>query len=106
MENGIVENEICPVFSSLAVGHLTPNSAEVEAYSWEPWAQFCADVTAGRRIVSPWCERQLSLLMELGHPHDWPEASFELLPTAAQRLATLKPDDVVLDKSSLARVLR
>jgi isopentenyl-diphosphate Delta-isomerase len=83
MTNGVIEHEICPVFS--AVSHETPQAllTEVNAVQWQPWAEFRDAVVAGRRQVSPWCADQVQKLSRLAaHPRDiigdWDE-----LPPAA-----------------------
>lgn len=64
MDDGTVENEICPVYLGLcsSPGGLAPDPAEVDDHAWEPWADFRADVLAGRREVSPWCVEQVAAL--------------------------------------------
>ncbi|MFD0632643.1 isopentenyl-diphosphate Delta-isomerase [Catenulispora yoronensis] len=66
MPNGIVENEVCPVFrASVPVGTVpAPAAEEVAEYRWTPWADFCADVLSGRFDVSPWCRLQVEQLAE------------------------------------------
>jgi isopentenyl-diphosphate delta-isomerase len=60
MGNGVVENELCPVFVARTTGpaHLDPE--EVETAEWVPWATFRDDVREGRREVSPWCVTQVT----------------------------------------------
>ena len=62
MDNGVVENEICPVFTAVTDDEPTPDPAEVAAVAWVPWPTFRADVLAGRRAVSPWCADQVRQL--------------------------------------------
>ena len=61
MDDGTVENEICPVY--VATCHtpetLAPDPDEVDDYVWEDWTKFRGDVLEGRRAVSPWCVAQL-----------------------------------------------
>ncbi len=63
-ENGMVENELCPVFVATATGDPHPDPTEVEAWEWVPWAEFRADVLARRREVSLWCREQVEALPE------------------------------------------
>jgi len=61
--DGVVENEICPVFGVRVSAEPTPRPSEVEESSWVDWA----DVLAGRTPpLSPWCLLQLHALD--GHP--------------------------------------
>ncbi|WP_026874529.1 isopentenyl-diphosphate Delta-isomerase [Jiangella gansuensis] len=85
MPNGVVENEICPVFAAVADGDPAPDPSEVGEYAWEPWPRFRDTVLAGGRPVSPWCAEQVPLLATLGDdPRDWPAAPWSALPPAAR----------------------
>lgn len=66
--DGIVENEICPVFGLRVDAEPVPNAAEVEEYRWVDWADFTMDALAGRAVVglSPWALLQLAELRD--HP--------------------------------------
>ena len=55
--NGIVENEVCPVFVGWATSDSTaPDPEEVDDVQWVPWEQFRDEVLEGVRTVSP-CAR-------------------------------------------------
>jgi isopentenyl-diphosphate delta-isomerase len=58
--DGIVENEICPVFGARVDAKPVPNPAEVEEYRWVDWD----DLVGGRLPfpLSPWCVLQLNEL--------------------------------------------
>ncbi|MHA6799886.1 isopentenyl-diphosphate Delta-isomerase [Bounagaea algeriensis] len=85
MDNGIVENEVCPVYVARAHADPQPNSDEVAEARWVDWKEFTADVLAGRAAVSPWCVQQVPQLAELGpEPAQWPNDSQEKLPAAAR----------------------
>ncbi|NUT48265.1 MAG: isopentenyl-diphosphate Delta-isomerase [Saccharothrix sp.] len=85
MENGVTENEMCPVFRGLVSGDPHPNPDEVDSFEWAPWADFAPAVLAGARPVSPWCALQVAELWDLGpDPLSWPTASPDALPTAAR----------------------
>jgi isopentenyl-diphosphate delta-isomerase len=61
--DGVVENEICPVFGVRVNGEPTLRPSEVEQSRWLDWD----DVLAGRTPqLSPWCVLQLQALA--GHP--------------------------------------
>lgn len=85
--DGVVENELCPVFVGEAQSpalHLDPT--EVMDAAWVPWREFAASVLEGRRTVSHWCRLQVAELVELGdNPLRWPTADEQLLPPAARR---------------------
>ncbi|WP_184922469.1 isopentenyl-diphosphate Delta-isomerase [Saccharothrix ecbatanensis] len=85
MENGVTENEMCPVFRGLVTGDPTLNPDEVDSFEWAPWAEFAPAVLAGARPISPWCALQVAELWELGpDPSAWPVAQPSTLPAAAR----------------------
>ena len=68
--DGIVENEICPVFIGQCSVEPTPNPKEVAATEWIPWKTFadsCKGLTQTRfDSFSPWSHLEGQLLLE--HP--------------------------------------
>lgn len=95
-QDGVVENEMCPVFTARAVGAISPDPAEIDDFAWVEWDEFSEQVCAGRREISPWCRSQIERLRELGRPGTWWPASSLGLPPAAQRWVSAAPraDDV------------
>jgi len=84
MDNGVMENEVCPVYAAYADLPPDPDPAEVAEARWVDWAQFCSEVRDGRQRVSPWCVMQLAELTALGpRPLDWLAADTADLPPAA-----------------------
>jgi isopentenyl-diphosphate delta-isomerase len=84
MANGVLENEVCPVYAAYADISPDPDPAEVAEARWVDWKEFCAAVRAGRQPVSPWCAMQLAELSALGsRPLDWKPADPAALPPAA-----------------------
>jgi isopentenyl-diphosphate Delta-isomerase len=89
MANGVMENEVCPVYAAYAAGLSgqsppDPDPAEVAEARWVDWDAFCGAVRAGRQPVSPWCAMQLAELAALGpRPLDWIAADAAALPPAA-----------------------
>jgi isopentenyl-diphosphate delta-isomerase len=63
-DNGLVENEMCPVFVATASGDPDPDPTEVETWEWVEWASFREDVLSGRREISQWCLEQARALPE------------------------------------------
>lgn len=61
MDDGTVENEICPVYVATCrtPEALAPDPEEVADHAWEDWPTFRSDVLEGRRTVSPWCVDQV-----------------------------------------------
>jgi isopentenyl-diphosphate delta-isomerase len=64
MPNGVVENEMCPVFVASSSDEVAPNPDEVDDTDWVDWSQFRAGVLDGSREISPWCRQQVELLPE------------------------------------------
>lgn len=85
MANGVVENEMCPVFRGVTTGEPTPNPDEVDSTEWVEWAGFAKSVLSGERDISPWCALQVAELDTLGpDPLAWPIADVAGLPPAAR----------------------
>jgi isopentenyl-diphosphate delta-isomerase len=64
MDNGVRENEMCPVFVAATDDRVRPAAEEVAAFEWAPWPALHDEVRSGRRRVSPWCAEQVRLLRE------------------------------------------
>ena len=47
MDNGVRENELCPVFRARIAGELSPDPAEVTDVAWVRWDRFAAAVAMG-----------------------------------------------------------
>jgi isopentenyl-diphosphate delta-isomerase len=52
--NGIIENEICPVYAALSDGQPNPNPAEVEDYKWMTWQDYVAALEADENDTYSW----------------------------------------------------
>lgn len=84
MANGIVENEMCPVFRAVTDATPVLSPDEVDEHGWMSWPLFVSLVTGGELAVSPWCRTQVDQLVALGpDPLDWPVAAAAGLPAAA-----------------------
>lgn len=57
--SGIVENEVCPVFSAQVVGDMAPDPAEVSQWQWVGWDDLTDAVGAAPWAFSPWLVLQL-----------------------------------------------
>jgi isopentenyl-diphosphate delta-isomerase len=75
--NGIVENEICPVFVARSDAYPRPNPREVESWKWVLWSAFLQEVRAFPSKYSPWSGEEAELVDKylkeqriklLGHP--------------------------------------
>jgi isopentenyl-diphosphate delta-isomerase len=78
--NGVVENERCPVVRARVTGPPRPDPAEVAATEWRTWPE-CVELSR-RPEASPWLREQVTELLPLGDPPDWPAASPSGLPPA------------------------
>jgi isopentenyl-diphosphate delta-isomerase len=88
--DGVVENEICPVFRATTSAQPTPRPDEVDSTIWVPWNTFARGVVGGDRVVSPWCRLQVDRLTTLGpDPLRWPAGDLALLPPVAQPASEL-----------------
>lgn len=75
--NGMVENEICPVFTALVEGAPTPTPlpSEVDAFRWLTWGQFARLLRcSAASTFSPWCHRQVAELETSGWTPIWGNA--------------------------------
>ena len=80
--NGVVENEMCPVFVATTKDAVRLDPEEVDDHEWVDWATFRTGVLDGTREISPWCVEQVTAL-----PEDLPAApaaSNDTLPPAAR----------------------
>lgn len=84
MTNGIVENELCPVFSAMTSQLPQPDRAEMDAIRLFEWPDLVQAVIEGDFKVSPRCREQVRALAGLNAaPQDWEPACPDLLPPAA-----------------------
>jgi isopentenyl-diphosphate Delta-isomerase len=89
MANGVLENEICPVYAAYCDAVPDPDPAEIAEARWVDWDEFREAVRTGRQPISPWCALQLDELAALGpRPLDWVAAADAWLPPAATGLST------------------
>ncbi len=83
--DGVLENEMCPVYAGHSDGPLDPDPAEVADVKWVDWADFTSQVGSGEQPISPWCALQVAELAVLGAaPLTWPAGSAADLPPAAR----------------------
>jgi isopentenyl-diphosphate delta-isomerase len=60
--DGVVENEICPIFFGISSDIITPHPEEVEDYRWLDWDEFVNEAFADDKTFSEWCKEELRLL--------------------------------------------
>jgi isopentenyl-diphosphate Delta-isomerase len=90
-QDGVVEHEMCPVFTARVTGTPVPDPAEVDEVRSVAWDDLVAAVRDGRRPdLSSWCREQVVELAALGAgPDDWPTADPAGLPPAAHLAAVV-----------------
>jgi isopentenyl-diphosphate delta-isomerase len=66
MDNGTVENEICPVFTARLLTPMSPNPDEVDASRWIPFADLSEQVARDVTAFSPWLREQLQAMLHAG----------------------------------------
>lgn len=59
---GVVENEVCPVFTARVTGDPVPDPAEVAQWRWVDWGDFRAAAALAPWAFSPWAVQQTRLL--------------------------------------------
>lgn len=64
-KDGIVENEICPVFFGFTDKRPRPNPDEVAAVRLQPWNEFLAEARKPDTELSPWCILEAEQLAEV-----------------------------------------
>lgn len=62
--NGIVENEVCPVYRATIAGALTPHPDEVAEWAWVNPASLGSAATQAPFAFSPWLVLQLPFVQE------------------------------------------
>ena len=60
--NGIIENEVCPVYIARIVSGPEPNPDEIEAYEWMDWPSYIEALQADPEKYSYWSKDQMSQL--------------------------------------------
>lgn len=62
---GVVENEICPIFLASIISEPELNLDEVEAMQWLTWSEFMAELSAHPDDWSEWCREEAAILDSL-----------------------------------------
>jgi len=61
-KDGIVENELCPVFVAFTEDKPIPNTDEIENIRWIKWQDFIKEIEEKPGNYSVWCEQEAKLL--------------------------------------------
>jgi len=70
-KDGVVENEICPVWVGTIAGTVALNPDEVEAMRWADWPAFVAETKQFPECYSPWCVWETDLLGQKIDSKEW-----------------------------------
>ncbi len=62
VRQGVMENEICPIFIGFTDGEPTPNPEVVHATRWIPWPEFLQEIKMRPGFYSEWCEEEARIL--------------------------------------------
>jgi len=60
--DGIMENEICPIFIGYSESMPHPDPDEVDSISWISWPDFLSAIERDVDDYSPWCKEQARLI--------------------------------------------
>ncbi len=63
-KEGIVENEICPVFVGITDRVPRPNPSEVEMVKWVDWEEFVRTIDEPETDISPWAVEEVKELLK------------------------------------------
>ncbi len=70
--NGVVENEICPVFAGFFESEIVrPNPDEIENFQWMQWSEYLTDMQKYSDTYSPWSKEQVLLLRSSAVFQEW-----------------------------------
>jgi isopentenyl-diphosphate Delta-isomerase len=61
-KDGVMENEVCPIYRGVVEGEITPDPAEVAGWKWMEWDDFLLTIkTDDQDLWSPWCKEEVKL---------------------------------------------
>ncbi len=69
-KEGIMENEICPIFAGFYDGDIKPNPDEIESVKWIAWEDWLFETRQFPDHYSPWCIEETQIMAEIGDPCD------------------------------------
>jgi len=61
-KDGVMENEICPIFAGFYNGEVIPNRQEVETIKWIQWDDWIEETVKHPENYSPWCVEETGIL--------------------------------------------
>ncbi len=63
-QNGIQENEVCPIFTARSDAYPAPNPVEVMGWRWMLWSAFLNEIASSPQKYSPWCVEEAGLVQK------------------------------------------
>lgn len=69
-QNGIVENEICPILVGYSSQQPDPNDNELDEWIWIHWHTFLSDISKQPDKYSPWSREEAWLVEKKLHVHE------------------------------------
>lgn len=66
--DGLVENEVCPVYVARALGDPDPDPAEVAEWRWVDWEAYREAASSAPWALSPWSVEQMAAFEKAAHP--------------------------------------
>ena len=88
--DGIVENEICPVYLGIIKGEPKANSGEVANYEWVDWEDFLARLAEEPERFSLWCRLETRELMSSAVFEDFYSRLLEVVESSDEEVNKLK----------------
>lgn len=68
--DGVVENEVCPVYTAELEGEIQRNSDEVEEVRWVGWEKWLEELRQDRdNVWSEWCKEEAELVRKYNYVH-------------------------------------
>lgn len=65
--DGVVENEVCPVYMGKVAGDVRANFDEVMDYKWVNWEEWLEELRSdGSNKWSEWCKEEAELVAQVG----------------------------------------
>lgn len=61
-KDGVMENEICPVYAGICKNEPIPDKDEINAVKWINWEDWLAEIRTRPESYSPWCVEETLIL--------------------------------------------
>ncbi len=61
-KDGIMENEICPIYAGICGNEISPDSNEINDLKWIHWHDWLSEIRTHPDSYSPWCVEETLIL--------------------------------------------